>query len=211
MVSDFFYPAVGGVEDHIFKLSAHLMRRGHKVIAITHSHPPDRTGIRHLSIIPALGDAEVEEDTDKDSEDMKHSKRENAGTNRRAGKRKPRLITLKVYHIPFPTLVSNATLPNFFAFMPYLRTILLREHITLVHGHGSLSSFAHEAILDAHLLGLKSVFTDHSLFGFDDAASILTNKLMVGTMRCVGAVICVSHTAQPGKHGAESSSLRGTG
>ncbi len=43
-------------------------------------------------------------------------------------------------------------------------------------------------------MGIRTVFTDHSLFGFDDAASILTNKLMVGTLRNVGAVICVSHT-----------------
>ena len=43
-------------------------------------------------------------------------------------------------------------------------------------------------------MGIRIVFTDHSLFGFDDAASILTNKLMVGTLKNVDAVICVSHT-----------------
>ena len=43
-------------------------------------------------------------------------------------------------------------------------------------------------------MGIRTVFTDHSLFGFDDAASILTNKLMVGTLKNVDAVICVSHT-----------------
>ena len=43
-------------------------------------------------------------------------------------------------------------------------------------------------------MGIRTVFTDHSLFGFDDAASILTNKLLVGTLRNVDAVICVSHT-----------------
>ncbi len=31
MISDFFHPAVGGVENHIFMLSANLIRRGHKV------------------------------------------------------------------------------------------------------------------------------------------------------------------------------------
>jgi phosphatidylinositol N-acetylglucosaminyltransferase subunit A len=43
-------------------------------------------------------------------------------------------------------------------------------------------------------MGIRTVFTDHSLFGFDDAASILTNKLLAGTLRNVDAVICVSHT-----------------
>jgi hypothetical protein len=31
MISDFFHPAVGGVENHIYSLSANLMKRGHKV------------------------------------------------------------------------------------------------------------------------------------------------------------------------------------
>ncbi|KAH8999563.1 transferase [Lactarius akahatsu] len=151
MISDFFHPDVGGVENHIYMLGASLIRRGHKVIVITHSHPPDRVGIRWL--IPGL----------------------------------------KVYHIPFPTLVSSATLPNFLTFLPYLRTIILRERITVIHSHASLSSLGHEGVLHAHLLGVRTVFTDHSLFGFADAASILTNKLLEGMLRNVDAAICVSH------------------
>ena len=119
---------------------------------ITHSHLPDRVGIRWL------------------------------------------LPGLKVYYIPFVPIASSATLPNFFTSLPYLRTILLREHIHLIHAHASLSSIGHEGILHSHFMGIRTVFTDHSLFGFDDAASILTNKLMVGTLKNVDAVICVSHT-----------------
>ena len=192
MVSDFFHPDVGGVENHIYMLSVELMRRGHKVwfsdihpvnviyrgghiqvIVITHSHPPDRVGIRWL------------------------------------------LPGLKVYHIPFKTIASSATLPNFFTFLPYLRTIVLRERIDILHAHASLSSLGHEAILHAHLFGLdlgwggkkgggdpemerrvapRTVFTDHSLFGFDNAAAILTNKLLACTLAHVDAAICVSHT-----------------
>ncbi|KAI5888774.1 glycosyltransferase family 4 protein [Schizophyllum commune H4-8] len=110
---------------------------------------------------------------------------------------------LKVYHIPFPPIANSATLPNFFTFLPYFRTIILREHIQLVHAHASLSSLGHEALLHAHLLGVRTVFSDHSLFGFEDAASILTNKLLVGTLKNVDAVICVSHT------GRENTVLRG--
>ncbi|KAF9494813.1 glycosyltransferase family 4 protein [Pleurotus eryngii] len=161
MISDFFYPVVGGVENHIYMLSANLIKRGHKVIVITHSHPPDRVGIRWL------------------------------------------LPSLKVYHIPFPVIASSATLPNFLTFLPYFRTIVLREHITLIHAHASLSSLGHEGILHSHLMGIRTVFTDHSLFGFEDAASILTNKLLVGTLKNVDAVICVSHTSR------ENTVLRG--
>lgn len=169
MISDFFHPAVGGVENHIYSLSANLTKRGHKVrlryraalvvltdtsqvIVITHGHPKGRVGIRWL------------------------------------------LPSLKVYYIPFVPIASSATLPNFFTSLPYLRTILLREHIHLIHAHGGLSSMGHEGILHSHLMGIRTVFTDHSLFGFDDAASILTNKLLVGNLLNVDAVICVSHT-----------------
>ncbi|KAJ7089209.1 transferase [Mycena belliarum] len=161
MITDFFFPNVGGVENHVYMLSANLIRRGHKVIVITHSHQPDRVGIRWL------------------------------------------LPSLKVYYIPFVPIASSATLPQFLTFLPYLRTILIREHIHLIHAHASLSSLGHEGILHSHLLGVRTVFTDHSLFGFDDAASILTNKLMAGTLKNVDAVICVSHT------GRENTVLRG--
>ena len=52
----------------------------------------------------------------------------------------------------------------------------------------------HEGILHAHLMGIRTIFTDHSLFGFADAASILTNKLLAATLKNTDAVICVSHT-----------------
>lgn len=119
---------------------------------ITHSHKPDRVGIRWL------------------------------------------LPGLKVYYIPLMPIASSATLPTFLTSLPYLRTILLRERIHLIHAHASLSAIGHEGILHSHLMGIRTVFTDHSLFGFDDAASILTNKLMAGTLKNVDAVICVSHT-----------------
>jgi phosphatidylinositol glycan class A protein len=79
--------------------------------------------------------------------------------------------------------------------------------VDLVHGHGTLSSLAHEGMYHSHLfprdrgadpdgngLGIKTVFTDHSLFGFGDAVGVLTNKLLAGALRNVDGVICVSNT-----------------
>ena len=40
----------------------------------------------------------------------------------------------------------------------------------------AFSTMAHEAIMHARTMGLPAVFTDHSLFGFADASSILVNK-----------------------------------
>jgi phosphatidylinositol glycan class A protein len=55
---------------------------------------------------------------------------------------------------------------------------------------------SHEAILHARTMGIKAVFTDHSLFGFEDTSSILTNKLLKFTLSDIDHVICVSHTAR---------------
>ncbi|KAK6589760.1 PIG-A like N-acetylglucosaminyl-phosphatidylinositol biosynthetic [Cryptosporidium xiaoi] len=49
MVSDFFYPGLGGVEMHIYELSQCLMLRGYKVIVVTHSRN-DRYGVRYMGI-----------------------------------------------------------------------------------------------------------------------------------------------------------------
>ncbi|EXJ66375.1 phosphatidylinositol glycan, class A [Cladophialophora psammophila CBS 110553] len=103
---------------------------------------------------------------------------------------------LKVYHVPFLVIYRETTMPTVFSFFPIFRNIVIREEIQIVHGHASLSSFCHEAILHARTMGLRTVFTDHSLFGFADAASILTNKLLKFALSDVDHVICVSHTCK---------------
>ncbi|CAO3660206.1 unnamed protein product [Umbelopsis vinacea] len=153
MVSDFFYPNVGGVESHLYQLSQQLSQRGHKVIIITHAYG-QRTGVRYL-------------------------------TN-----------GLKVYYVPTMVIYSSATLPTIYGFLPIFRNIVIRENIDIVHGHGAFSSLCHEAILHGRTMGLKACFTDHSLFGFADASSILTNKLLKFTLSDIDHAICVSHTSK---------------
>lgn len=103
---------------------------------------------------------------------------------------------LKVYYVPFFVIYRESTFPTVFSFFPVLRQILIREQIDIVHGHASLSSFCHEAILHGRTMGLRTVFTDHSLFGFADTGSILGNKLLKFTLSDVGHTICVSHTCK---------------
>ena len=151
MVSDFFFPNVGGGEGHIYMVSQRLLARGHKVIVITHAYDPNRVGVRYLA----------------------HG--------------------LKVYYVPYQPIARQDTLPNFFAFFPVLRSILIREGIEIVHAHQALSSMGHESIWHARTMGLNAVFTDHSLFGFADAASIMTNKLLRFALSDIDHVICVSN------------------
>lgn len=146
MVSDFFYPNMGGVETHIYDLSHRLILRGHKVVIVTHKYK-DRVGIRYLS------------------------------------------SGVKVYYLPTWQVYDQVTLPTVYALAPILRSIFIREDIDIVHGHQAFSSLCHEAIVHAKTMGLKAVFTDHSLFGFDDTSSILTNKLLKFSLSEIDHVI----------------------
>lgn len=53
-----------------------------------------------------------------------------------------------------------------------------------------------ETIVHARTMGIKCCFTDHSLFGFADASSIITNKLLKFVLSDIDHVICVSHTSK---------------
>ncbi|XP_055910028.1 phosphatidylinositol N-acetylglucosaminyltransferase subunit A [Eupeodes corollae] len=150
MASDFFFPSIGGVEEHIFNLSQILLSHGHKVVVITHSYG-DRTGVRYM-------------------------------TN-----------GLKVYYLPITVFYNQCILPTMVCNIPLLRCILLREKIDIVHGHSAFSALAHEAMLIGKLLGLRTVFTDHSLFGFADLSAVVTNKFLEISLSTCNHCICVSH------------------
>ncbi|XP_020285166.1 N-acetylglucosaminyl-phosphatidylinositol biosynthetic protein isoform X3 [Pseudomyrmex gracilis] len=153
MVSDFFYPNMGGVEEHIFNLSQCLLEHGHKVVILTHSYG-DRVGIRYM-------------------------------TN-----------GLKVYYIPVKVFYNQCVLPTMICSLPLIRYIFIREEIQIIHGHSAFSALAHEGMLIGRLMGLKTVFTDHSLFGFADASAILTNKFLEISLVDCDHCICVSHTGK---------------
>ena len=153
MVSDFFYPNMGGVEEHIFNLSQCLLRQGHKVVVLTHSYG-NRVGVRYM-------------------------------TN-----------GLKVYYIPVKVFYNQCVLPTMICSLPLIRYIFIREKIQIVHGHSAFSALAHEGMLIGRLMGLKTIFTDHSLFGFADASAILTNKFLEISLADCNHCICVSHTGK---------------
>uniref|UniRef100_A0A2K5PB15 phosphatidylinositol N-acetylglucosaminyltransferase n=1 Tax=Cebus imitator TaxID=2715852 RepID=A0A2K5PB15_CEBIM len=153
MVSDFFYPNMGGVESHIYQLSQCLIERGHKVIIVTHAYG-NRKGIRYL-------------------------------TN-----------GLKVYYLPLKVMYNQSTATTLFHSLPLLRYIFVRERVTIIHSHSSFSAMAHDALFHAKTMGLQTVFTDHSLFGFADVSSVLTNKLLTVSLCDTNHIICVSYTSK---------------
>jgi phosphatidylinositol glycan class A protein len=103
---------------------------------------------------------------------------------------------LKVYYVPWRPFVMQNTLPTVYGTLPIVRTILVREKISLVHGHQAFSTLCHEALMHARTMGYKVVFTDHSLYGFADIGSIHMNKVLQFTLADVSQAICVSHTSK---------------
>ncbi|KAJ0179589.1 hypothetical protein K1T71_005301 [Dendrolimus kikuchii] len=77
-----------------------------------------------------------------------------------------------------------------------IRYILIRECIEIVHGHSAFSVLCHEVSIIGKLMGLKTVFTDHSLFGFADTSAVLTNKYLQMCLCEIDHCICVSHTGK---------------
>lgn len=47
LVTDFFYPNYGGVENHVHTLAQCLLALGHRVTVLTHAYG-DRVGVRHM-------------------------------------------------------------------------------------------------------------------------------------------------------------------
>lgn len=153
MVSDFFYPNIGGVEEHIFNLSQCLMSNGNKVVVVTHSYG-NRKGVRYMS------------------------------------------NGLKVYYIPIKVMYNQCVLPTYFCNIPIIRYIYIRERVDIVHSHSAFSTLAHEGLLVGNMMGLKTVFTDHSLLGFSDVGSIFINIVLRMALSACNHCICVSHTGK---------------
>ncbi|ORM40221.1 Phosphatidylinositol N-acetylglucosaminyltransferase GPI3 subunit [Babesia sp. Xinjiang] len=151
MVSEFFYPDVGGIETHICALSTKLIEMGHCVVVVTR-HFGERRGVRYMS------------------------------------------NGMKVYHIPTVYLVKPCGLPVFITTFLLARNILIREQVDIVHFHQTSSRYGSEFAHTAYMLGLKSVFTDHSLFSFVDIGPITLTNYLRSQSSIIDHTICVSNT-----------------
>lgn len=103
---------------------------------------------------------------------------------------------LKVYYLPIKVFYNQCILPTMICNIPILRNIFIREEIQIVHGHSAFSALAHEAMQIGVLMGIRAIFTDHSLFGFADLSAVVTNKFLQISLAFSNHCICVSHTGK---------------
>lgn len=143
MVSDFFYPNMGGVEEHIFNLSQCLLEHGHKVVILTHSYG-DRVGVRYMT--NGLKVCEFFWSVSCPCFDQLYLSC---------------LFLFKVYYIPVKVFYNQCVLPTMICSLPLIRYIFLREEIQIIHGHSAFSALAHEGMLIGRLMGLKVSFGDY--------------------------------------------------
>ena len=153
LVSDFFYPRVGGVEVHIYQLAVSLIRLGLKVTVLTHHHK-NRQGYHYMG------------------------------------------NGIKVYYNTMMTLYDDTSFPTLYGTLKFLREVCIRESVDIVHCHQSTSVTALECLMHARTLGLNTVYTDHSLFGFGDLAEVNINKVMRSIYTDLDQSISVSNIAR---------------
>ena len=100
---------------------------------------------------------------------------------------------VKVYYLPYPETSLGIVYVTFWSMLMDIRHILISEQIDIVHCHACTSIMTIETIMLARLMGRHVIFTDHSLFQFDDLACVMLNGVVKCTFTCVDQSIAVSH------------------
>ena len=103
---------------------------------------------------------------------------------------------LKVYYLPIVPFYKDSTFITMITSLPFVHRIIRKEEIDIVHCHSTFSQLSHEASFVAGLVGIRTVFTEHSLFGLADPTAVFTNRLVQQSCTVVDNFICVSHTSK---------------
>ena len=151
LISDFFYPKVGGVEVHIYQLAVSLIRLGCKVTVLTH-HRKDRQGIKYITVLT-------------------HHRKDRQGIKYMGN-------GIKVYFTPLMTLYDDSSIPILLGALKILREICYRERIDIIHCHQSSSCLSLEGIFHSKLLGKNVILSEHSLYGFSYLDEASLNKVI---------------------------------
>ena len=153
LVSDFFYPKLGGVEVHIYQLATSLIRLGLKITVLTH-HFSNRQGVKYMG------------------------------------------NGLKVYYNPMISIYDSTSCPILYGCFKKFREIVIKENINLVHCHQCTSVTAAECLMHARTMGLHTVYTEHSLYGFGYIHEVNINKVIRSIFSDLDQCITVSNIAR---------------
>ena len=107
---------------------------------------------------------------------------------------------IKVYYLPHFSFGFNTIMPSYILTLPLAREILLRENIQVTHSHQASSVLAGEFLSHSRLLGIRTVHTEHSLFGFSDIGAINLMKVAEVFHTETDRIICVSRTTRENFH-----------
>ena len=103
---------------------------------------------------------------------------------------------VKVYYNTMISLYDATTVPILYGVFKYFREIVIKEEVDIVHVHQSTSVTAQECLMHARTMGLHTILTDHSLFGFGDLAEVNINKVMRSMFTDLDQSISVSNIAR---------------
>ncbi|KAM0677678.1 Phosphatidylinositol N-acetylglucosaminyltransferase GPI3 subunit [Binucleata daphniae] len=106
------------------------------------------------------------------------------------------LNKIPVYYLNIPTIAMNTSFPNLMSNFYALKKIFDKECIDIVHGHQTMSNLALEAVFHAKTMGLKTCFTEHSVFEKGGFENIIVNRLAELILRGTDRFICVSYTSK---------------
>lgn len=60
-----------------------------------------------------------------------------------------------MYYLPIKPFYNQCVLPSMVSSLPLIRYVLVREQITIIHGHSAFSTLAHETMMIGRLLGIQ--------------------------------------------------------
>eukprot|EP00915_Cephaloidophora_sp_WS-2016_P004743 GHVH01006332.1.p1 GENE.GHVH01006332.1~~GHVH01006332.1.p1 ORF type:complete len:286 (+),score=29.43 GHVH01006332.1:56-913(+) len=104
------------------------------------------------------------------------------------------MANIKVFYLPQQRWIANVILPSGLS-SPILRSIMIREGVQIIHVHQCTTAIGLEAFYIGRLLGLHTIYHDHSLFSISDPVGFHVNKLLNVVIRsAVSKVVAVSHT-----------------
>ena len=103
---------------------------------------------------------------------------------------------IKVYFNQLISMHDDTSYPILYGCQKVMREIVIKDEIDIVHLHQGTSVTSLECLLHARTLGLRTVYTDHSLFGFGDLAEVNINKVLRSVFADLDQSISVSNIAR---------------